>query len=228
MIKRLSYALATALVLASTLSPALAEASDTTATSTYIQADYALVHTAKINLATSEAALKKLHRQIKATCPAAAAGSPQNTEAEQLSNEVIGAMTVAAIGPDASAVAAFSRAVGHLHWSNGRLTRKVRSYAARLKTLSLLPPPDVCADVRAWAASRYQTLSASTIQFDSRYYQVEVAVGETPVVLLAPSEQTRERPVLARARRLESRLTDAEAHAVYTWGYIMNELNLNP
>lgn len=207
---------------------ALAGQQDLAATRAYIQADYTLVHTARINLATSEAALHKLRRQIGGECPKAAAGSPQNRDSEQLSNELVGAMTVAAIRPDVQAVAGFARAVTRLHWSNGALTRKVSTYAARLRTLSLLPAPNVCADVRAWVASRYQTLPASNISFDSRYYKVEVAVGEVPARLLAPSEQPDERPVLAHAEQLEGQLTEAEANAVYTWGHIMESLGLNP
>jgi hypothetical protein len=221
-------------VLAATLAflampaPALASSADIAATRTYIQADYTLVHTARVNLATSEAALQKLRGQIGAECPNAAAGSPQNTDSEQLSNELVGAMTVAAIRPDVHAVARFVHTVQGLHWSNNALTHKVSSYAARLKTLSILPAPNICADVQSWAASRFQTLPASTIAFDSHYYKVEVAVGEVPAKLLAPSEQPDERPVLARAERLEGQLTEAEANAVYTWGHIMSKLGLNP
>lgn len=220
--------LATTAILATTAAPALGGSSDAIATSTYIQADYTLLHAAASKLATSEATLRKLRRRIKATCPRAAAGSPQDTDAEQLSNELVGAMTVAAIRPDAGAVAAFFRTVGGLHWSNGALTRRIRSYASRLKTLSLLPAPNVCADVKAWVASRYETLPASAVRFDSRYYKVEVAVGETPAALLAPSELPPERPLVVQARQLEGQLSDAEAKAVYTWGDIIDGLDLNP
>ncbi len=110
-------------------SAALAGSGDVAATRTYIQADYTLVHTARVNLATSEAALQRLRHQIAADCPGAAAGSPQGTDSEQLSNELVGAMTLAAIGPDVRAVAAFASTVEHLHWSSGALTRKVQSYA---------------------------------------------------------------------------------------------------
>jgi len=228
MTKRPLTVLATALALAATPAPALAGSGDVAATRAYIQADYALVHTARVNLASSEAALQKLLRLLRAECPKAAAGSPQDTDSEQLSNELVGAMTVAAIRPDTQAVARFARTVEGLHWSNGALTRKVSTYATRLKTLSVLPAPNICADVRAWAAGHYQTLPASTVGFDSRYYKVEVAVGEVPAALLAPSEQADERPVLAHAERLEGQLTEAEANAVYTWGHIMEALGLNP
>jgi hypothetical protein len=220
--------LTTTAILAAAPTAALARSGDVAATRTYVQADYTLVHTARVNLATSEAALQRLRHQIAADCPGAAAGSPQDTNSEQLSNELVGAMTVAAIGPDVRAVAAFAGTVAHLHWSNGALTRTVHSYAARLHALSVLAAPDVCADVQAWVASRYQTLPASTMSFDSRYYKVEVAVGEVPARLLAPSEQPVERPVLAHAERIEGQLSEAEANAVYTWGHIMESLALNP
>ena len=228
MAKRALPTLAATLILATTPTPALASQGDVAATRAYIQADYALVHTARVNLKTSEAALQKLRRQIAAECPKAAAGSPQDTNSEQLSNELVGAMTVVAIQPDKRAVAAFAGTVQRLRWSNATLTRKVHSYATRLKTLSMLPAPNVCADVRAWAAGHYQTLPASAASFDRRYYKVEVAVGEVPAKLLAPSEQANERGVLARAARIEGQLSEAEANAVYTWGHIMESLALNP
>jgi hypothetical protein len=221
--------LSATLILAATPAPALAgSGGDAAATRTYIQADYALVHAAKVNLATSKAGLQRLRGQIATGCPKAAAGSPQDTDSEQLSNELVGAMAIAAIQPDAGAVAAFAGTVQRLHWSNGALTRKVHSYAKRLQELSALPAPDVCGDVSAWSASRYQTLPASSVSFDSRYYEVEVGIGEVPARLLAPSEQPDERPLLVHAERIEGRLSEAEAEAVYTWGHIMESLALNP
>jgi hypothetical protein len=228
MTKRLLPTLATTAILASSSAPVLAAQGDTAATRAYVQADYALVHTAKVNLKTSEAALQKLRRKIAAECPKAAAGSPQDTDSEQLSNELVGAMTVVAIQPDRHAVATFASTIGRLRWSSATLTRTVHAYATRLKTLSLLPAPSVCGDVRAWAAGDYHALPASTVRFDSRYYKVEVAVGEVPARLLAPSEQPDERPVLAQAQKIESQLSEAEANAVYTWGHIMESLALNP
>lgn len=201
---------------------------DAAATRAYIYADYALVHAAKVNLKTSEADLQKLRRQIARDCSGAAGGSPQDRDSEQLSNELVGAMTVTAIGPDRPAVAAFARTVARLRWSSGALTHKVHEYATRLRTLGRLRAPDVCADVRMWAANGFQTLPASSVAFDTRYSKVEVAVGEVPAQLLAPSEQPAERAILARAQQIEGQLTEAEANAVYTWGQIMESLKLNP
>jgi hypothetical protein len=226
--KRLVSVWAATAVAAALPAPALAGQGDIAATRAYIQADYTLVHNAKVNLATSEAALQRLRHKIAAECPKAAAGSPQDTDSEQLSNELVGAMTVAAIRPDVRAIAAFTNTVRNLHWSNATLTRKVHSYAAKLHTLSTLAAPDVCADVKAWAAGGYRVLPPSTVRFDSGYYKVEVAVGEVPARLLAPSEQSDERPTLAHAQRIEGQLSEVEANAVYTWGHIMESLALNP
>jgi hypothetical protein len=228
MTKRALPTLAATLLFATTPTLALASQGDVAATRTYIQADYALVHTARVDLKTSEAALQKLRHRIAVECPKAAAGSPQDTNSEQLSNELVGAMTIVAIQPDKRSVAAFANTVQRLHWSNATLTRTVHIYATKLKTLSVLPAPNVCGDVRAWATGHYQTLPTSVTSFDSRYYKVEVAVGEVPARLLAPSEQPDERAVLASAKKIEGQLSEAEANAVYTWGHIMESLALNP
>jgi hypothetical protein len=94
--RRLLPILVATSILAATSAPALASQGDAAATRAHIQADYTLVHTARVNLATSEAALQRPRRRIAADCPKAAAGSPQDTDSEQLSNELVGAMTVVA------------------------------------------------------------------------------------------------------------------------------------
>jgi hypothetical protein len=197
-------------------------------TKTYIQAAYTLAHTARINMQTGEAAIASLQQALSAECPMAAAASPENEAASALSNEVIGAMSVVFIRADVQVVDSFSETVAHLHWSNPKLTRKVRAYAAKFKVLAALEMPDVCADVHAWAASGYRTLPASTTQFDERYSANNVGIGEVPKRLLAPYEDSHEREVLALTMQFESELVDAEARAVAQWSKILNALELQP
>jgi hypothetical protein len=205
-----------------------AAAGNIATTKAYIQADYTLAHTARINMQTGEAALESLRQTLSAECPKAAVASPENEAASALSNEVIGAMSVVFIRADVQAVDAFAETVAQLHWSNQRLTRKVTIYATRFKALAALEMPDVCADVRAWAASGYRTLPASTTQFDERYKANNVGIGEVPARLLAPYEDPRERGVLVLTRRFESELVDAEARAVKPWSKILDALELQP
>ena len=197
-------------------------------TKTYIQADYTLAHTARVNMRTGEAAIEGLRRTLGAECPKAAAASPENEAASALSNEVIGAMSVVFIRSDAEEVDDFSETVARLHWSNPQLNRKVDDYAAKFKTLAALELPDVCGDVRAWAASGYKTLPASTTQFDERYKANDVGIGEVPARLLAPYENPREHGVLALTRQCERELVEAEARAVEPWSKILDTLNLQP
>jgi hypothetical protein len=220
--------LATTFALAAMPAPAFAGAGDAAVTETYLQANYALVRVATTNLATGEAALKGLHRQVKAQCPRVAAGSPEDRDAEQLSDEVVGAMSIAAIRSDARAVVSFDHTVEHLHWSNRTLTRTVTSYAAKLHSLSKLPPPHLCADVQAWTASGFQTLPPTTLRFDRRFSAVEVALGDVPARLLAPYERPTETTILHRTHQLEMQLAEAEARALTTWGQILETFALNP
>jgi hypothetical protein len=208
--------------------PALADPSDIAATQTYIRANYALVHAGGAKVGTGEAALKSLLRKVRGECPKAAATSPENQEAEQLSNEVVGTMTIVAFHPAVPAILAFVRAVAPLHWSNPRLTRTVASYTSKLKALSTLAAPNLCADVRAWTASGFHTLSPSTTRFDQLFSKVDVALGEVPARLLAPYERPSETATLDRTKRLEDQLTEAEARAVESWGKILEALALNP
>jgi hypothetical protein len=222
--------LATGLALAVAPTPALAgtRARDVAATKAYIQADYALVHTARVNMKAGEAALEELRSKLGAECPLAAAASPENEAAEKLSNEVVGTMGVVFIRADVQAVGDFTAAVEHLHWSNPKLTRKVSSYAAKLKALAVLEMPNVCGDVSAWAGSGYRALPASTTQFDQRFSSEDVGIGEVPAALLARYEDRGERVLLGRTRQFESELVDAEARAVEPWSKILDELNLQP
>ena len=230
--------LAASLTLAVAPAPALAKAapkpatkprkSDIAATQAYIAADYALVQTARTNMLTGEAALEELRSKISAECPMAAASSPENEAAEKLSNEVVGTMGVAFIRSDTQAVAGFVGAVSHLHWSNPKLTRKATTYAAKLKVLATLAAPDLCGDVRAWAASGYRTLAPGTVQFDQTYSAHDVGIGEVPAHLLTPYEDRAERVTLQRTAQFENELVDAEARAVEPWSKILDALNLQP
>jgi hypothetical protein len=206
---------------------ALAKSADVAATRAYIRANYALVRAARANLASAETGVKSLANQITAQCPLAAAGSPQDYDSEQLSLEVVGAMTISGYRLDDAAAAAFAHAVRSLRWSDRALTRIVRTYAAQLPALTTLALPDVCADVQAWAASGYRTLPASTVQFDASYEADDIQAEEVPLRLLTPYEDAVEASLVRRTRRLEGPLAQAEANAVADYTQILDGLELN-
>ena len=220
--------LTAALALLAAPASTLAASGDVASTQKYLQANYALVQAGSSKLGAARTALRAVRHQIESECPSAAAESPQNADSTQLSNEVIGAMVIRAYHTDVPAGESFIRAAEGLHWSNHRLTSTVQSYVGKLKVLIALAPPNVCADVRAWVASRYQTLPASTVRFDQQFMPSWVAIGELPG-LLGPYERPGQKALLRRSKALEDQLTEFEAGVgVETWGQIMNALVLNP
>lgn len=204
-----------------------AAASDASATQAYLNADYALVRVADSHIRTSEAAPLEILANVKRQCPNAGAGSPQDPESTQMSNEVIGAMVLSAAQPDRQAIATFVRAVSGLSWGERSLTSAIHSYASKLHTALSLQVPDLCAQTRAWAAGGFQAAPAPTAAFDAKFMPAWVALGQQPAGL-GRSESPATRALAHRAERLEEALSEAEARAVEHWGKIMNALNLWP
>ena len=174
----------------------------------------------------AKAAIQSLGTTVAGECPLAAVDSPQNHEAEQLSNEVVGALEVAAYQPDKESMLAFAHAIRGLRWSNRKLTRAVGAYATKLEGFPTLAPPDICADVKAWAASGYSTLPASTVSFDKGFYAYSIEAEEVPLRLLRPYESATEASLLRRTQQLEAPLAEFEAEAVSDYSEILDSLKL--
>lgn len=227
---RLALALLVALlVVALTPVSALAGQADVAATREYIQVNYRLVQAAVSKIGPIEATLRDVRSKIGRECPMAAAGSPQDPDSEQLSNEVIGAMVTAAVHlVEVPASLRFVRLAGQLTWSDGAITRAVHAYVSKAKALVVLAQPKLCSDIESWAASGFKTLPASTASFAPRFMSIWIAPGELPASL-ARYETAEERPLLRRTHQLEQKFSEMEARAgVETWTEIMNTLRLQP
>jgi hypothetical protein len=204
-----------------------ASASDSAATQTYLQANYALVRTGVSPLKQSETAIAKLVAQVRSECPLAAASSPQDAQSTELSNEVIGAMVINGARLDLPAIHSFLAKVAHLSWSGATVNRAIHDYVSELRKTSKLSTPAVCSDVRGWAASGFKTLTPATVSFDSVFTLNWVSLGELPHGLSA-FENAPQRALAQKTVRLEEKIAETEANAVERWGEIMNELELNP
>jgi hypothetical protein len=220
-------ALAALIGLALTVAAAPAAGSDAGATHAYLQADYQLVRAGTTKIPRVEATLKGVLGRVRRECPGAAAGSPQNPQSTELSNEVIGSMVTAVVHLDLPAGRAFVRAVRPLRWTNGALTRQIQTYAGHVNTLVGMAEPHLCADVRAWASSGFAALAPSTLAFAPRFMDAWVALGELPPALRR-YEAAADRGLAATTERLEATFTDVEARNVSTWGAIMSALGLWP
>ena len=220
-------AVAAATLLAMFTPSAPAASVDVASTGTFVQAYYTLVRHARAHLRAAEAVPRAVLAQVRRECPHAAAGSPQNGDSTQLSNEVIGAMVLTAYHLDLPALNSFVAAAGHLRWSDRRLTRTVRNDVADLRVLAKLAPPHLCADVGAWVASGYRTLPAATVTFDRVFMAAWIGIPPPPAGLSAFTD-AQQRRLLKRSDALIAQLTEGEARAVRTWGYIIDELGVQP
>jgi hypothetical protein len=219
--------LAVAAGLASAPPAAVAASGNAAATQSYLQANYALVRAARAHLAAAEAGPLHVLAKVQQECPLAGAGSPQNLESTQMSDEVIGAMVISAAQPDLQAIKTFTRAVAGRSWSNHAVTSAVRAYVENLKTLLSLSLPNLCGEVKAWAADGFRALPASTVAFVAKFMPAWVALGYLPPKLTA-EESAGQRSLAHRCEPLESLITEAEARAVAHYGAIMNALEIHP
>jgi hypothetical protein len=221
-------ALVTLLLASLCLLPAPAfGASNVETTEAYVRANYALVLAGHGNIPTSEARLRGLRQRLRRECPSIVAGSPQNKDSEQLTWEVIGAMTIVGYQPGAASIAKFKRAVSKLSWANASITRAVRSYARQLSNEVRTPLPDVCGDLRAWKASGYTALPDTTVRFRKAFYENWVGIGYMPRAMLAPYLRSGQGSLVRSARQFEEAVAEAEARAVETFGEIIDSLGLN-
>jgi hypothetical protein len=178
-----SAALLAAAVLAVLPSSALAAPSsgDAGATSAYLQADYALARAEAKNFPTAIAAVEAFAKRMQAECPGVVANAPKpalgsapSSSDEEISEEELDAVFDAAASTEHARRERFAREVAALHWSDGALTRFVHAHAADEAAKTATSPPDLCADMRSWVASGYQSVSAAT----ERYLSLESALSK--------------------------------------------------
>jgi hypothetical protein len=207
---------AVAIAFSGTPAQAIAASRDAASTDAYLAAAYTDLRAAVASMPTTiDANVDALDRRYAAECPRVAAGSIQDEAADPMTYEVAGALWSTAYHTDAKIVQAFDAAVRPLRWSNPTITRDVDSYAASLHQLSVLPPPDLCADMRAWAASSFSAIPSSTTQFDRH---VEAIEGHPlPLALLVPYEGPAQRALATRVASLESRFEELEGELSQRW-----------
>lgn len=218
------------LMLATAPSAASARSSaDVAATQALARAAKTLLNAARPDLPKGLANVKRYANEVAAQCPQVAAGSPQNYGAEQLDDEVVGALTVVGYRTAVGPIGAFYHTVKGLHWSDPKLTRAVKTFATKLQKLVSLTVPNLCGDIKEWAAGDYKTLSASTTQFLQRYNAVDPEAEEGPLImrLARPYATAGDIPLFHSIEGFESELAETEAHAVFAYKHLMNTIELN-
>jgi hypothetical protein len=225
-VTRAALGLAAALTLGAMSSSAAAASSNTAATHAYIRANYAFLSVGEADVSAAVANAKIYIHKIEGECPAAGNGAPQDGAAQHMSLEAAGAIWSVTNDIAPSASQALLRKLDGLHWSNPKLTRMARRYAHSMYELSRLPTPPLCADVRAWSASGFSTVPTDTLSYDRHVESIE---GQAiPPRLLAPFVRANDRATLARMKRLERKLEEAEIGQGFDeWDALLETLGLN-
>jgi hypothetical protein len=161
---------------------------DRAATRALLEARYTYEQALLASAPVSRAATEGLASSLGGECAGVLAGAPHETlleslphsesppqsprqmgesnrERRQLSDlqgELGLALELPPIEADRQAALNYARAVSSLRWSNDTVTTLERTGAAALEWQLQSAPPDVCADMRAWVASGYRTLSPAT------------------------------------------------------------------
>jgi hypothetical protein len=192
------------------LAPASATAAsrDVASTHAYLEAGYTALHAVVTKWSAVEADIHKLDLRFHAECPAVGAGSPQSEEEQKLSYEVAGALWATGYHTDAKVVQAFVKAVKPLRWTNPAINRSARKFVTGLHEMTVLPVPNLCADVRTWGAGGFKAVPATTLQYDRRVEAIEVK--EIPRQMLAPFVQPADRGLRARTEHLATEFAELE------------------
>jgi hypothetical protein len=205
---------------------AAASSRDVAATHAYLAADYAVLSAAVGKWSAVEANIARLDTRYRGECFHVGAGSPQSEEEQKLSLEAAGALWAAGYRANATAVKRFVAGVGHLTWSNPKVTRAARAQTKALHAMVTLEEPDLCGDVRTWAAGGYQAVSAHTDQYARHVEAIEI--NRIPRRLLAPYLQGSDVALAGRVERLNRRFEELEfVHGQDQWNKLLEVLSLN-
>lgn len=208
------------------VAPVLARADDVASTRTYLDANYIFVDAANRTRPAGRLATDRLVAYVAETCPGILAGAPVSNAVQALSEEALGAVSVAVFHPSAEASINFARTVMRLRWRRHRITRLVISYVRKLRAITTLTMPNLCADASSFRASGFRVLPQGSRQFIQEYNQAETGSAEVPVWLLRPYERMDERVLLRTTKHLEAHIEAAENSALTSWGEILHELQL--
>lgn len=173
-----AFAIAASLLFASAAAAA-GDPADSAATAAYVSAYYELQRAINADAPARVTAAEALAARIESECPGAFAHvpvEPRGAESPRqfgesirvhrqladLREELELALTPPELPPEHAALSAFVGAAAPLRWSDPAIDTGVADFLRLISTESAPREVDFCADVAAWAASGYRTLSAAT------------------------------------------------------------------
>jgi hypothetical protein len=214
------------LLAAGSSSAPAASSEDIASTHAYVEAANQALSAVVKTWPKVEAGIRKLDARYQSECAHVAAGSPQSEEEQKLAHEVAGALWASGYHTDAAIERRFVRAIGRLHWSNPTVNRYARRLIVSLNEMVALQIPDLCSDVRAWAAGGYKAVPASTSAYADHVDSIEIK--EIPRNLLVAYARPSDKGLIARTERLATRFEELEfVVGQNDWDNLLELLSLN-
>ena len=215
------------LVLAAAPAAAAASSQDVASTHAAIVAGYALARVAVARIPLAQSRIESFNRRLARECPDVGAGAPETEASWPISHEVAVALWSIAYGSASRPIDAFAKAIGPLRWTNARLDRPVHRFAAVVSSLAAIRLPDLCGDVRGWAASGFTSVPPGVTELDERVESLELP--EIPWRLVAPYVRGGDAGRVSYIRRALMKVAEAEFMlGQKDWYQVLETLGLAP
>ncbi len=138
---------------------------DVAATRSYLRTEVAFFRTVVVNSHLGARAGDELVGHVAKECRGVASGAPRGEAAEEaedkMREEALDALVLVVVSPDLAAERQAAVTLGRLHWSSRKLTVLVHRRARIEAATSALALPDLCGDLKEWAASGRVTSPAA-------------------------------------------------------------------
>ncbi|HEY4812620.1 MAG TPA: hypothetical protein VIH71_16345 [Solirubrobacteraceae bacterium] len=196
-----------------------ASSGDTSVTQAYLQAYLGQARAEVKDLAAGLAAMEALRGQLQRECPGVlareptpSAGQKPSESAIEISDEVQDALFGVAQRTESLVHRQFAHSVERLRWSDRSLARLVHVYAIGEVEQAEIPTPDLCADMRAWVASDFQGVSATTAAYLGRESMLSSRTASAQEAIMHKLKRYQS----PADKRIARRIAEAEKQALAT------------
>jgi len=196
---------------------------DTAATHDYLLARYEYTQALVAGASASIKSVTALEGQLAAECPGVLSGAPKEGPGEPTSStarqsgererseqqlstlreELDAGLHAASMSANLGAFQTFEAKVSPLQWSNPAVAALLHWDLAEASRRDARPAPEICPDMKAWAASSYHRLSPASAAFRTAEMQAgESAPAGSLSRFLEPYEDASDRALIASSKRL--------------------------
>ncbi len=143
---------------------------DVLATQSYLNAERSFHSAVESNAKRGTLAARELTQHLARECPDVASGftaieAKEKGQTEEPLEESFFAVLLSLVSPDLPAERRVAGALSRLHWSNLGLTALVHREARIDAATGRTRAPDLCGDLKEWAASGYRIVPSGTRAF---------------------------------------------------------------